>query len=228
MPGRFKVNAERFNFLPLSSFTDQPVGKPLQGQRVMWTNLCPITRKLNARAEPAEAPAGVTIQPVLTLPKTDKATWATRRIQDLLMQFRTSEGSYITPDYVAGDLPVPFDLAVAATKAADAEKNVKPTRIVVLSVGASLTNGYLDREVPVRDAKGTLSLDDPPRANADLAINSVYWLIGRPGLIAAGPVQATMREIPPTFKNVLIVAYCVALPLLVLGIGGFVLYRRTR
>ena len=42
-PGKFKVNAERFNYLPLSSFTDQPIGKPLQGQRVLWTNLCPIT-----------------------------------------------------------------------------------------------------------------------------------------------------------------------------------------
>lgn len=228
MPGRFKVDAERFNYLPLSSFTDQPIGKPLQGQRVMWSNLCPIQRKLNARREPAPPPEGVTIQPVLTVPATEKATWATRRIQDLLMQFRTSEGSYITPDYGAGDLPVPFDLAVAATKAENTEKNVKPTRIVVLSVAASLTDGYLDREVPVRDAKGTLSLDDPPRANADLPINSIYWLVGRPGLIAAGPARATIREIPPATKNLLIVAYCVVLPLVVLGIGGIVLYRRTR
>jgi hypothetical protein len=223
-PGRYKVDAERFNYLPLSSFTDQPIGKPLQGQRVMWTNLCPIVGKLNARGEPAEPPAGVTIQPVLSFPGADKAAWATRRIQDLLAQFRTNEGSYISPDYSAGDLPVPFNLAAAATKAEDKEKGIKPARIVVMTVGASLTSGYMDQEVPVRDAKGTLSLADPPRANADLPINSIYWLIGRQGLISSGPVQATMREIPKWLAY----CYCVLPPLLVAGIGGLVLYRRSR
>ena len=227
-PGRYKVDAIRFNYLPLSSFSDQPVGKPLQGQRVMWTNLCPITRKRNARGESADPPAGVNLQPVLTFPASDEATWATQRIQELVTQFRTTEGSYISPNYEAGDQRVPFALAVAATRAGNEDKNIKPSRILVMSVGASLTDGYLDREVQVHDAKGTISLADPPRANADLAINSVYWLIGRQGLIASGPVQATMREIPPTLKNVLIVIYCVLLPLLVLAVGGLVLYQRKR
>jgi len=227
-PGRYKIDAERFNFLSLSSFTDQPIGKPLQGQRVMWANLCPITGKVDARGNPAEPPAGVTIQPVLGFGEGEKSTWATQRIQDLLRQFQSTEGSYISPNYQAGDLPVPFDLAVAATKAEDKEKGIKPVRIVVMTVGASLSDGYMDREIPVRDAKGTLSLADPPRANADLPINSVYWLIGRQGLIASGPVQATMREIPPTLKTVLMGVYCVALPLIVLGIGGLVMYRRKR
>ena len=227
-PGKYKVDAERFSYLPLSSFTDQPIGKPLQGQRVMWTNLCPILGKLTARGEPAQPPAGVTIQPVLSFPRGDKATWATRRIQDLLAQFRTSEGSYISPDYEAGDIPVPFDLAVAATKAEDKEKLVKPVRIVVMTVGASLSSGYMDQEVPQRDAKGTLSLADPPRANADLPVNSIYWLIGRQGLISSGPVQATMREIPPALRTMLVAGYCVLLPLLVVAIGGLVMYRRSR
>ena len=229
-PGKYKVDAERFNFLPLSSFTDQPIGKPLQGQRVMWTNLCPVVGILTTRGEPSEPPSGVTIQRVLSFPSGDKSTWATRRIQELLTQFRTSEGSYISPDYSAGagDLPVPFDLAVAATKAEDKEKGVKPVRIVVMTVGASLTSGYMDQEVPVRDAKGALSLADPPRANADLPINSIYWLIGRRGLISSGPVQATMREIPPTLRTLLVAAYCVVLPLLIVGIGGLVMYKRSR
>jgi hypothetical protein len=227
-PGKYKVDAERFNYLPLSSFTDQPIGKPLQGQRVMWTNLCPILGKLTTRGEPAPPPAGVTFQPVLRFPGADKATWATRRIQDLLAQFRTSEGSYISPDYEAGDIPVPFDLAVAATKAEDKEKGIKPVRIVVMTVGASLSSGYMDQEVPVRDAKGTLSLADPPRTNADLPINSIYWLIGRQGLISSGPIQATMREIPPTLYNALVVAYCVVLPMLIVGLGLLVMYRRSR
>jgi len=97
-----------------------------------------------------------------------------------------------------------------------------------MTVGASLTDGYMDREVPVRDAKGTLSLADPPRANADLPINSIYWLIGRQGLVASGPVQATMREIPPMLKTGLMAAYCVVLPLIVLAAGGVVMYKRKR
>ncbi len=227
-PGKYKVDAERFSYLPLSSFTDQPIGKPLQGQRVMWTNLCPILGTLNARGEPAQPPAGVTVQPVLSFPAADKSAWATRRIQDLLAQFRTSEGSYISPDYAAGDIPVPFNLAVAATRAEDKKEGTKPARIVVMTVGASLTSGYLDQEVPERDAKGALSLADPPRANADLPINSIYWLIGKQGLISSGPAQATMREIPPTLRTALVAAYCVVLPLLIVGIGGLVMYRRSR
>jgi hypothetical protein len=37
-----------------------------------------------------------------------------------------------------------------------------------------------------------------------------------------------MREIPPTLRTLLVAAYCVALPLLVVGIGGLVMYRRSR
>jgi hypothetical protein len=172
----------------------------------------------------------VSFQPVLVVPRGEKATWASNsaRLDELGFQLQTGEGSYITPDYSAGDIPVPFDLAVAATRAEDKDKGIKPTRIVVMSVGTSLMDGYLKRRVEVHDAEGGTAYDDPPRANADLPINSIYWLIGRPGLISSGPVQATMREIPQTLRTVLVAAYCVLLPLLVVAIGGLVMYRRSR
>jgi hypothetical protein len=185
-------------------------------------------RKRDARGETAAPPAGVNIQPVLTIPAEWKSTWATRRIQELLAQFQNAEGSYIWPDYQAGDLPAPFDVAVAATRAEDKAKGVSPARIVVLCEGQSLMDGYLDREVAVRDAKGTISLTDAPKADADLLINSAYWLIGRQNLIASGPVQATMKEIPPGLKLGLVLLYCGALPAVVLGIGGLVLLKRKR
>jgi len=229
-PGKYKFVRDRFTYYPLSSFTDQPIGRPLQGQRVLWTSLCPILGKLNARGEPAAPPPGVSFQPVLVVPRGEKATWASNsaRLDELGFQLQTGEGSYITPDYSAGDIPVPFDLAVAATRAEDKDKGIKPTRIVVMSVGTSLMDGYLKRRVEVHDAEGGTAYDDPPRANADLPINSIYWLIGRPGLISSGPVQATMREIPQTLRTVLVAAYCVLLPLLVVAIGGLVMYRRSR
>jgi len=245
MPGRYKVDGQRFSYLPLSAFSDHPIGKPLQAQRVLWTNLCPITRKKNARGDPAPPPEGVEIEPLLSLPAHWKATWATRRIEELLQQFQSEEGSYIWPNYAAGDLPVPFDVAVAATRtdtkarpgaetrprdanAAGDPKKVAAARIVVIGAGHSLMDGYLDREVAVRDTKGTISLTDPPRANADLLINSAYWLIGRQNLIAAGPALATMKEIPPGMKVLMIVIYCGVLPALVVGAGSLVMLRRRR
>ncbi len=229
-PGKYKFSRDRFIYFPLSSFTDQPIGRPLQGQRVLGARLCPILGKLDARGEPAAPPPGVTFQPVLVVPRGEKSTWAssTGRLEELGIQLQTGDGSYITPDYLAGDIPVPFDLAVAATKAENKEKGIKPARIVVMSVGTSLMDGYIKSRVEVLDTKGGTSYDDPPQANADLPINSIYWLIGRPGLISSGPVQATMREIPPTLRTLLVAAYCVALPLLVVGIGGLVMYRRSR
>lgn len=170
----------------------------------------------------------MTIESLLAIPPHWKSTWATRRIQDLLRQFQSVQGSYIWPDYAAGDLPAGFDVAVAATRAEDKDKKISPARIVVLGVGSSLMDGYLDREVAVRDTKGTISLTDPPRANADVVINSAYWLIGRQNLIASGPVQATMKEIPPGMKALLVVIYCGVLPALVVGIGSLVMLRRRR
>jgi len=228
MPGRYKVDGQRFSYLPLSAFSDHPIGKPLQAQRVLWANLCPIDRKKDARGDPAEPPPGVTIESLLAIPSHWKSTWATRRIQELLRQFQSVEGSYIWPDYAAGDMPAGFDVAVAATRAEDEERKITPARIVVLGVGSSLMDGYLDREVAVRDTKGTISLSDPPRANADLVVNSAYWLIGRENLIASGPVQATMKEIPPGMKVLLVVIYCGVLPALVVGVGSLVMLKRRR
>jgi hypothetical protein len=227
-PGKYKVDGQRFSYLPLSSFSDFPIGKPLQAQRVMWANLCPVMRKKDARGDIAPPPPGVNVQSVLGVPADWKSTWATRRIQELLAQFQNGEGSYIWPIYEAGDMPAPFDVAVAATRAEDKAKGVSPARIVVLCEGQSLMDGYLDREVAVRDAKGTISLTDPPRADADLLLNSAYWLIGRQNLIASGPVQATMKEIPQGLKLGLVLLYCGALPAVVLGIGGLVLLKRKR
>jgi len=227
-PGRYKVDGQRFGYLPLSAFSDHPIGKPLQAQRVLWTNLCPIRAATDARGEAKDPPAGVKLEPLLSVPAHWQSTWATRRIQELLAQFRTAEGSYIWPDYLAGDIRVPFDLGVAATREAGADPNSAGTRIVVLSVGASLTDGYLDREVAVREAKGTISLTDPPRANGDFLVNSAYWLVGKQNLIASGPVQATMKEIPPAMKIALVLIYCGLLPVLVLGAGGVVMMRRRR
>ncbi|MFA6135090.1 MAG: hypothetical protein WC869_13835 [Phycisphaerae bacterium] len=248
-PGRFKVSIERMFYAPLNTFTAQPIGKPLQAQRVLWRGLCPIIST-------PSSPDDVTIQPVLGVPNTTawRGTWATRRLRELGAQLNNPD-STISPDFAAGDMAPPLNVVVAAirkgaatsrpasgpasaavatsmatTTSAPADlPEKKPSRIVVMTVGASLLDGYLDKRVGQVDARGTLSLADAPRADADLVINSVYWLIGLERLIASGPVQIKpVAMISPTTMTILRVGYLIALPLVVALIGGLVMLIRRR
>ncbi len=220
VPGQFKIDAERFSYLPLSTFSDHPVGRPLQAQRVLWMGLCPVSI---AR----ERPEGVAAQPILTVPGNWRSTWATSRIEEMLAQFQTTEGSMIAPDFEAGDLAPPFDVAVAAARAGD-EQGL-PVRIVALGVGRSLTDGYLDEPVGRLDADGTLSLTDPPKANADLVINSLYWLTGREQLIASGPAQVRpVKLLDRRTLTILKLLVLGVLPAAVVALGGLVLLVRRR
>jgi len=237
LPGRYKVDSQRFAFLPLSTFADHPIGTPLQAQRVLWTRLSPILR--------GQPIPGVSVWSLLSVPENWTSTWATNRLKELVSQFQTGEGSYIWPDYSAGDIKAPFDVAVAAVRRGQAASRPssypattpatstapasKPARIVVLALAAGLVDGYLDQRVGQLDAKGAVSLADPPRANADVAVNSVFWLTGRESRIAAGPVQ--IKPVELISPNVLawIRGLCLAgLPLAAAAIGVVVLLVRRR
>ncbi len=233
---RFKISGFRFAYLPLNNFSDHEIGKPLQRQRVLWASLCPIGTE-------ATLPEGVKVQPLLSIPGDWRHTWATSRFQQLVEQFRSGEGSKVYPEYDKGDLPAPFDVAVTATRTAPeaqsqpatsqaatlpTQPHAEDARIVVLGMGHSLTDGYLNQPVPLQDAKGTVTLVDPPRANADVVINSVYWLTGRENYIAAGPAGAQLVLIGNTTRSVLAIIFVVALPILVLAAGATVMVMRRR
>ncbi len=233
-PGLFRIDIQAFRYLPLSTFSDHPITLELQGQRVLWTDLCPVgtTKKL---------PAGVTVSPLLSVPSGRRNLWATRRIAELIRQVQSGEGSYVSPDFNAGDIAPPFDLAVAAVSTATRRKvmnekgktetrRIKPSRIVVLGVGMSLVDGYLNSGVSVIGPDGSITMTDKPAANADLVINSAYWLIGREKYIAAGPASGKpIAMIPPTTAIVLKIAYWIVLPGLIVGLGVLVaLFRRRQ
>ncbi|MBL7133732.1 MAG: hypothetical protein ISS78_06510, partial [Phycisphaerae bacterium] len=236
-PGKFKISGHRLSYLPLNNFSNNAIGKPLRRQRVLWASLCPI------RTDPG-LPEGVTVQPLLSIPGDWRDTWATRRFRELVEQFRSGAGSKVYPNYAKGDLAAPFDVAVAATRASSTPAQTQPTttqaatapdqqrvksaRIVVLGMGQSLTDGYLTQPVPVQDAKGTVTLVDPPRANADVVINSVYWLTGRENYIAAGPAGAQLVLIGKVARTVLATIFVVVLPALVLAAGAMVMVMRRR
>ena len=225
-PDARKLNITRFGRLNLNAFTDHPIGRPLQAQRVLWNDLCPIVPVRNETGEPAAPPKGVTLRPLLEIPDWWPATWATARIMHLLDQMH-GEGGLVSPDYAAGDMQPGFSVAMAATRGGE---GVGPARIVVLGTGASLTDACIKEPFPVLDANGNVGgFLDPPMANADLAVNSVFWLAGMKDKIAAGPLRIKpVRNVSRRTMSLLWGVFVVGLPLGVLAVGGAVLLVRRR
>ena len=212
-PGMFRVDPLRLTYLRLNTFADHPIGQNLQGQRTMWRFLCPI--RVDA------LPEGVTVEPVLTVPAEWTDTWATNRLEELFAQFLETQ-STVAPDYAAGDLKPPLNVAVAASRAEGEE--AKPARVVVLAMGGSLMDGYLDGRVQVLDSEGSISVTDPPRADADVVVNSAYWLIGRQWFIAPGPSMVQpIAMVPEATRKLLWGLTVIGLPAAVLLVGGIVL-----
>ena len=168
---------------------------------------------------------------LLTVPEDQTATWATARFFELQAQYRTTEGSFIRPNFTAKkdpDIKPPFDLAMVAVKEGDTATNEEPNRIVVLGVGASMTDLYLKANVEVHAQNRTTSLADPPVMDADLVINSVLWLGGLQERIAAGPAVSKPINVKPDTRTLLMIACALGLPLLVLASGVCVMLTRKR
>lgn len=219
---RFHISLLEYSFMHLSSFTDQPIGKPLQGQRVLWFNVCPVQNT-------DRNVAGVTRWPLLEVPAWRREIWATARLSDLLEKMDSDQGGYVSPDYARGDLRPPFSVAMAAGRIADAARKRDSNRVVVLGVGQSLLDSYLNGPVPVLGEHGELRQSDPPpRTNADLVVNSAYWLIGQQRYIAAGPAQIKPVVVSDKTLTVLKIAVLGVCPALILAIGGLVMLSRRK
>lgn len=211
--GRFTVDLRGFSWIPLNTFSDQAIGRPLRGQRMLWSEVCPIRVKTMA---------GVKVDPLLTITPDRNNLWATTDLPGLVEQVQAK--GFVAPGPT--DIKPPMDLAVAATRETPAKKGAKAAQIVVMGLASSLMDGYMDQQVPVRGAKGDITFDDPPLANADLMVNSVYWLAGRGQNIAAGPVQVRPINVTQNTRSLLWAVCVLGLPALVLGLGGIVLLRR--
>ncbi|MHC4294670.1 MAG: DUF7088 domain-containing protein [Planctomycetota bacterium] len=220
-PGKFKIDPYRFAYLPLNTFsTKHPIGEPLQGQRTFWRSLCPILTT-------SSPPKGVSVQSLLEVPQSWSTTWATGEIMKMVRQFQQDDSGFVSPNYEGGDLPAPFDVAVAGVR--EGSENVNPSRIVVLGLGAGFVDGYLDQRIGVLNPDRTIALTDPPRTNADLLVNSVYWLVGRDRYIARGPAKIQpVAMIPQTTVTLLWISCVIALPLLIVALGGAVMLLRRR
>jgi hypothetical protein len=218
-PGRFRLEAVRFHYFPLNTFTDHVIVRPLQGQRTLWRSLCPVD---TAGAEAA----GVKVYPLLRVPAAWDHTWATPNPRRVVQAFQ--DGESVVPD-PATDLGLgePIDVAVAAVRKGDDANGVRPARIAVLGTLGGLLDEYLD--APVLAGPRADRTEPAPRANADLVINSIYWLVGREDYIAAGPARVQpIRNIDRGALRWLWVLCVAGLPLAVLGAGGAVLLVRRR
>jgi|GEM_PF-1120176 len=220
-PDSFKIGLTQWYYMPLNSFEDtNKIGRPLRAQRVLWYDVCPVV----AGKSP---PKGVTFYPVLTVPAKAASIWAARDIEAIFQQVVEGGQGIIRPDFSPmADMRPPFTVALAAARE---KPGAEPTRIVVLGLGMSLVNRYLESRVPTLGSDSTISFDDPPRADADVVINSAYWCVGKESVIATGPVQIKPVDVvSETTMTVLKALVIVGLPLLVVVLGGVVMVIRQR
>ncbi len=215
-PGKFKLEVVQWNFMPLSSFTDHVIGKPLQVRRMYWYNACPITAVSDSKT-------GAIIKDILAIPKGRNEVWAISDIEAFIEKVEQRDPLEADPD--SGDLIPPFAVAVEATKQIENEQ----ARIIVLAVGESFTDYYLQNPVFKLSEDGTIAPEPPPVADVDLLINSVYHLVGRDEYIGAGPaiVEPIKQIAPGTMLNVKII-FGLAWPILMFAIGVVVMIVRKR
>jgi hypothetical protein len=172
-----------------------------------------------------ETPAGVRLEDILTVPDEDEY-WACQNIMDIVrMVMSTGTEGYVRKDFDPSDgfvdMEPPFPVIVAA-------ENADGGRLVVSGNAESMTDFYLNQPIPRIDAKGRISFDPPPIADADLVVNTVYWLAGQEQLIGAGPVVTPVIEpMPPGTKqrqSLLVIGWAA----LALVLGAVVMFVRRK
>ncbi len=218
-PDKFVLPVLRWDFLPLSTFTDDsPVGRPLRARRFYWLSACPIEKVKDSQA-------GATVQDILVVPKEMSNLWATAQAEDLWEKIVSGRGTGVTPDPQAGDVKPPLSLAVEAQKTIGQAEG----RVIVLGVGLSYIDGFLTYRIPQLRSGDVLAAEPPPTADTDLVVNSVYHLAGRGDYIGAGPALVQPIELirPATMATVQIV-FGFVWPGLMLLAGAVVMLVRRR
>jgi len=180
-PNRRQVNSfgvipRKFLHMPVSGFTNHEIGAPMRGTRFLINDACPLEFK-------RELPEGVTISPVLQIP--DREDYIAADVKDLIRIIEVVQNPASEGWIDLGHPPQrgPFTIIAAAQRSVGDKSKGK---IVVTGCGASIREDYLNG--PVWTGGDRLKLDPPPSENADLFINALYWLQGRPELISKGPV----------------------------------------
>ncbi|MCG3179333.1 MAG: hypothetical protein BIFFINMI_01667 [Phycisphaerae bacterium] len=218
--GRFGVSWMLWRWMRMSHFTDHPIGKPLQSRRVLLTDVCPVRTT-------DEPPAGVSYQTVLDVPVSARGYWATSDPRNIMMQFQSNAGGSVKLG--SDDLKPPLAAMIAATREADQAKGTKAAKVVLFGGGASLTDGFLGQRTLERGEEGQDTTGPAPEVDAEIIVNSVYWLAGQSSQIATGPVSVpVIEEMPARTRGLVGWVVWIVCPAVVLVLGmGVVLMRRS-
>jgi len=74
---------------------------------------------------------------------------------------------------------------------------------VIFSGGRSVTDSVIARPI-IKQVNGRIVSEAPPITNAELVVNSLFWLLGETKLIASGPPAApSIKAIEPERMTVL-------------------------
>ncbi|MFQ5502122.1 MAG: hypothetical protein ACE5EQ_07445 [Phycisphaerae bacterium] len=172
----FSVVRQHVSHLPVTGFTDHPIGKPMRGTRFLITDACKIESV-------GDTPKGITRRDVLSIPSKETYIGADPEMLVEIVNAINDPDSQGRIDPRRQPEHGPFSLMVTCErKAGETSKG----RIAVIAFGTSLTDRHLMQ--PVIAESKSIQLDPPPKENLDLFINAMYWLNGTEEYIGRGPV----------------------------------------
>jgi hypothetical protein len=172
----FTVVLREFGHMPVTGFSDHPIGKPMRGTRFLVADACPL-ESMESR------PDGVTTSVIAGVSKNER--WIAVSVDEIMEIVDIVNNPKSGGVVELGRTPRhgPFDIMLTAERR---EGDQRKGRIVVVGFGGSLLNQYLTQPV-LADAE-TVRLDPPPTENLDLFINALYWLDDKEAYIGRGPV----------------------------------------
>lgn len=197
----------------LDNYGDHAVTRPLRSLDGLFVPLIPV-KTVEAK--------GVTVTPLLPIPTTPKA-WAESDFDSL------RQGKLVEYSAKKKDEEKEADMAAPLWGGAAVEKSDKGQRILVLGCRTFAANDNLsipDFEV-MRNQQRLV-----PRfpGNAELFVNSVYWLTKMDTMIAISPTAFDVPRVSPVNEGLLnfwrFGVMIAGLPILVLAAGTFVWLKR--
>lgn len=221
--GDMIANAQRIPYIfPFTRYGDHPLTRPLGSLQGL---LLPLTA-IETRSVP-----GFRVTPLLPVPRTIR-TWGETGIDPVF--------NNETPVFdEASDIPntdaAPLYAGVAIEKlppvsAATTQPGAESAtaRLVVLGTASSFSNNLLSIADPELERKGILTPRFP--GNAELFINSVFWLARMDTMLAISPAAMEVNRIRDIPEGQLAFlrwgVLIVGLPMAVLAAGGLVYLRR--
>ena len=211
--GVWKINPLWFEHMLVNRFDESsPIGKALRNRRTLLDNASPIETVGNR-------PAGVTYKTILEVAAGDRGYWAAKDVRTLVRQLQTL---HVVKFNQEGDKKPPLTLMIEARQTAPGKRGA----VIVFPAGRSFLDNYLTVGPPQLTGEGGMTFDPPPDVNPEIMIDSIYHLAGQDRWIATAPASEPPINVPENRVTAVQVGVVGVLPLLVLLIGGSVIWLR--